>query len=154
MRGHGGRVGRKAARLDVHGVHAGPFPCTSCWWLSHPARTNSPLSRPDGATLPPAWTGGGGLAAQQVRDGPPRDPVTQAVRTSPAFKGRSPPHQWETIKEAQVDKAKVFVPGSPPQRVGAVPTVGSAWLHGGRVEQVSRRSPLRPSHCPSSRHVS
>lgn len=35
-----------------------------------------------------------------------------------------------------MDKAKVFVPGSSPQMVGAVPTVGSARLHGGRVKQV------------------
>lgn len=35
-----------------------------------------------------------------------------------------------------MDKAKVFVPGSSPQMAGAVPTVGSARLHGGRVKQV------------------
>lgn len=64
-------------KQDVHEVATEPFPSTherwtglpfgtSCRWLSHPARTSSPLRRPDGPTDPPGWLPTGQAAADSL----------------------------------------------------------------------------------------
>ena len=71
-----------------------------------------------------------GPAERQARcsAGDRRDQLTQAVCPSPDFRraGQCPAHQWEKIKEAQVDRAKALFLLASPQMAGPSPLSGQS----------------------------